>query len=313
MAKAPVKRKQKQKIKQKVKVSQNVKVVIGDIKKRRAPRRAGTKARGPVKPPMTINISNPQASNPYIQFFKDQITKAVKEATTMNQKNEQIEREETKASKLNLLGKLQEEPDDTARQMRLNADITRARIQQAQLEKEKQLKDAISSLKPVSERKIPVTPLRPRQPSPREQLMENIRTTVSPIKEEDEEEEQTDETEMIRELQAQRSRTEQAISKGGAGANDEDEPPVTTPIRIKTGPKPSSFESPSALGNRDEVLSYLKSKTEDELKRELKGKILKDYMKSLGLRTHERNSPNPRPVDEQRQAIIDMVNVYKKY
>jgi len=212
MVKAPVKRKQKQKIKQKVKVSQNVKVVIGDIKKKKAPRRAGAKA-GPVKPSTTINITNPQASNPYINFFKDQITKAVKEATTMNQKNEQIEREETKASKLNLLGKLQQEPDDTARQMRADAAETRARIQQAQAERDKQLRDAMSSLKVVSERKAPKETGRANL-SIQPQMTPSIRFK---------EEEGNDEAEMMREMEAQRERTQQAINKGGAGADDDDD------------------------------------------------------------------------------------------
>jgi hypothetical protein len=219
MVKVPIKRKQKQKIKQKVKVSQNVKVVIGDIRKRKQVRaKAGTKAGASNKPPIILNISNPQPyNNPYMMFFKEQLQNQQPiQANTLREHERLNEKEETKASKAGALHKLDQEPNDVARELRAKAAETRAAIQASKSQQQKSMAELRASLKPVSERKIFETPLRPRQKSLQERLMENIRQDVPLTPSVDE-----TQANITANLQAQQEQLENVMAKRG-GDDDEE-------------------------------------------------------------------------------------------
>lgn len=227
--------KQKQKQKQNVNVKQNVKVVVGDVKRKQVRKATGTKAGASSKPNIVLSISNPQPyNNPYMMFFKDQLQNQQPiQANTLKEQVKQNEREENKASKAGALHKLDQEPNDVARELIRQASETRARIQLSEGERQKSMSELRNSLKPVSERKINATPLRPRQKTQRELLMENIRTSVPPTPSIDE-----TENDIISNLQNQTRDLEFAMSNAPEEDDDEQVEEQQQPYQVTADPIP---------------------------------------------------------------------------
>lgn len=257
MVKAPIKRKQKKVVKQKqkqnVNVKQNVKVVVGDVKKKRAVKSSGTKTGTSAKPPIVLNISNPQPlNNTFMEYFKKQFQNQQPiQANTLAQQVKLNEREETKASKAGLLHNLDKEPDDMARELsRLKIEQVE-RIRQSDSERKEQNKEMQLSI-----RKAP----KPTKPIPTE--FKGLQTQITPIYKIEEPQPSQSQTEMLEALEQQRSQTEMAIDKsGGAGAGEEsggtgtgdeadlDEP--RTPIRKYKDPSnPIKEEKPKRKRGR---------------------------------------------------------------
>lgn len=214
MVKAPVKRKQKQKIKQKVKVSQNVKVVIGEIKKKRAVKSSGSKSSGSAKPPIVLNISQPQQpyNNMFMEYFKKQLQNQQPiQANTLAQQEKINEREETKASKAGALHSLDQEPNDVAREMRRLKIEQVERIRQADSERKEEEKEMKLSI-----RKIP-KPASRRAGALVSEYLPHHTPKVEQSQMRDPEQE------MLQAIEQQRLQAERAIEKqGGAGAEDDE-------------------------------------------------------------------------------------------
>jgi hypothetical protein len=149
MVKRKMKKAIKQKQKQNVNVKQNVKVVVGEIKKKRAVKSSGAKSGAGAKPPIILNISQPQPyNNPYMEYFKNQLqNKEPVKANTLAQYEKLNEREENKASKVGLLHNLDKEPDDVARELRRQKVADIARFQQAEAEKKAESEAISKSIK----------------------------------------------------------------------------------------------------------------------------------------------------------------------
>lgn len=213
MVKAPVKRKQKQKIKQKVKVSQNVKVVIGDVKRKHASKSSGAKSGGSAKPPIVLNISNPQPyNNMFMEYFKKQLQNQQPiQANTLSQQEQMNEREETKASKAGALHSLDQEPNDVAREMRRLKIEQVERIRQADEERKEEEKEMKLSI-----RKIPKSTSRRAGALVSEYLPHHTpKVEQSQMRD--------PEQEMLQAIEQQRLQAERAIEKqGGAGADDDE-------------------------------------------------------------------------------------------
>lgn len=238
MVKRKMKKAIKQKQKQNVNVKQNVKVVVGDalgilrskeIKKKRAIKSSGAKSGAGAKPPIILNISQPHSTampswaqpynNPYMEYFKNQLqNKEPVKANTLAQYEKLNEREENKASKVGLLHNLDKEPDDVARELRREKVAGIARYQVAQAEQKSEAEQVRIRLKPVSQRKIHSTPLRPRNLTPRENLMASIRANVPETPAYN----QVSENQVLRELSNQTSQLEQMIANPYEALDDEE-------------------------------------------------------------------------------------------
>jgi hypothetical protein len=295
---------------QKTKVSQNVKIVIGDTKRKVARK---TSAKPTSKPPMVINVSapQPQLSNPYFQFFKDQLANQAPIKGDLALKEQQ----ETKASKAGLLGKLQQEPDDVQRELVRQAAEMRKQFEEDQQKIKQQQKEFANSLK-SNKKRIPKrkTAFRPLETSEDANPWIGIRPDNN---------ESDAESNMLIAMEEQTAQIERVMpSKGeffpeqeGAGADKvEDTPPAPTLERQRSqrGPKKSDLPTPNPNISQQELLETLSEYDDRALQRKLKGSKLKEYMQALGMRTHEKGKSNPTSVADQRQAIIDRVYLYKR-
>jgi hypothetical protein len=324
-----VKRKQKKvvKQKQKVNVKQNVKVVIGDIKRKRNVKSSGAKPGASAKPPIVLNISNPQPyNNPYMMFFKDQLKNQQPiQANTLTQHERINEREENKASRAGALNRIDQEPNDVAREMNRQADALQARIKQADEGKRAQAQEINQSLKsppPTSGRKKKKTPKRKTR-----LVMEdddpNFFSPLVEAQDETDEDQTENESSILNAIQQQQNAMEAAMMKAGsgagAGAEGQEEAPAVEPsvskqggAGRKRGPIPSDLPTPTPQSTRESLLDTLSQYDERQLQRKLKGKKLNDYIKILGLRTHMRGATNPISAEDQRIAIIGLVYNYKR-
>lgn len=226
MTKAPVKRKQKQKQKQKViqktKVSQNVKIVIGDVKRKQV-RRKTTGSKAGAKPNIVLNVTNPQMSNPYFQYFKEQMmNQQPVQGTTLKQNELLNEIEENKASRVGALHKLDQEPADVARELR--AQAAEGRIWEAKVKQE--LERRKQELQSSIHKQPPQTPI---QQAP---VAQNRRRRVI-IREEQPTEN------MYNALREQTDEIETAINEG-KGEEEDDESPATPR-------QPAQNETPSTV------------------------------------------------------------------
>lgn len=170
--------KQKQKQKQNVNVKQNVKVVVGDamgilrskeIKKKRAVKSSGAKSGAGAKPPIVLNISQPQPyNNPYMMYFKEQLQNQQPiQANTLAQFEKLNEREENKASKVGALHNLDQDPGkDQERELRRQAAERRAQYEQAQAEKKAESKEISGNIQKL--------PKAPKAPKRRLKLLESV-------------------------------------------------------------------------------------------------------------------------------------------
>lgn len=307
VVKKPIKQKQK------VKVSQNVKVIIGDVKRKQVRKVTGQKAGAGAKPPIVLNISNPQPyNNMFMEYFKKQLqNQQPVQANTLNQHERINEQEETKASKAGALSKIDQEPNDQARELRKQAAEQRARFQVAQAEQKGEAQQVRSSLKPVKkdDPRVAATPLRPIAPHPRRLLMSAIEAAVPQTP-------PTMDREMLAELQAQQNSLTNALEKSG-GAGEPVAQPVAQPAAVravgaKRGPKPSDLYTPQEQDTRASLLEMLSGLTESDLDKKLTGTKLKAYMHRLGLANRERGSTNPLPVQAQRIAIMGLIQNYKR-
>ena len=270
MVKAPVKKKQKkvikQKQKQKVKVTQNVKVIVGDVKRKRAVKSSSSKQGASAKPPIVLNISQPQQpyNNMFMEFFKNQLqNQQPVKANTLAEQEKINEREENKASKAGALAKIDQEPDDVARELRRQKVEMLEKIAKTKAGRKNEIEDMRKSLKPVSARKMPATPLRPRQPTPREVLMRSIRENVA-------ETPPAVDSDMLNELRAQQSTLRSAINQAG-GAGEEEGGAEET--KTEVGDWDPRDEQP--LGEND----YLYRKPATYISDELSKKTLADLRK----------------------------------
>lgn len=227
----------------KTNVKQNVKVVVGDVKRKQVRKSSGAKASA--KPPIVLNISNPQPyNNMYMEYFKKQLQNQEPiKATTLAQQEKINEREETKASKAGALHSLDREPNDVNRELIRQAAETRAAIQASKSQDQKSMAELRASLKPVSQRQVASEPLRPRKQTPRENLMASIRASV-PLTPSTSELTQSEETQenIQANLQAQQEQLENVMEQ-----KDEEPrqnipsptPPAQVPKRGRGRPKGS--------------------------------------------------------------------------
>jgi hypothetical protein len=260
MPKRKIKKQLKQKQKQNVKVSQNVKVIIG------AKRKPSSKTSKPTpKPPMVINISNPQSQQPqinntYLEYFKQQLQNQQPiKGSTLRQNEILNEREENKASRAGLLHRLDQEPADVARENRRQAAEGRKTMESARKIRLEEVQEIKSNLKPASNRILSPNPLRPRPTSQRELLMTNITQTpnFAPT-------EARPETQVLDYMQEQQQQLENAMEQAqaeqadrteGAGAVvDEEQPSQNVPKPKKRGRKPYTPEQKRESDERKAML-----------------------------------------------------------
>lgn len=146
MVKKKQKKVVKQKQKQNVNVKQNVKVVVGDVKRKQVRKATGEKASA--KPPMVLNISNPQPlNNAYFEYFKKQLQNQEPiKASSLSQQEKINEREETKASKAGALHRLdQEQGADVQRELNRQGEALQARLRQGEYERKLQEEEMVKS------------------------------------------------------------------------------------------------------------------------------------------------------------------------
>lgn len=317
IVKKPIKQKQKVSSPrgigvQRTKVSQNVKVVIGDVKRKRAVKSAGPK---PVaKPPIVLNISNPQPyNNMFMDYFKQQLKNQQPiKANTLAQQEKINEQEETKAAKAGVLSKNNQEPNDVARELKRQEAAARVRLIQADLERTRQEQEVASSIK---------KPKRTPKRKTRLRLLDDSQDDQeNPFLHLVEQQQQPEEPEnnMLNAMEQQKNQMEEAIGAGGAGEENAYQTPIkpggagAPAPKAKRGPKPSDLPTPQPDKPREDLLDYLSQFDESQLQKKLKGKKLNDYAKVLGLRTHTRGESNPTAADDRRQGIIGLVINYKR-
>lgn len=244
-----VKRKQKKVVKQKqkqnVNVKQNVKVVVGDVKRKQVRKATGAKASA--KPPIVLNISNPQPyNNMYMEYFKKQLQNQQPiKANTLKQNEILNEREENKASKAGALHNLDQEPDDAARENKAQGKILEAIVKQREAMTKAQEKQIASSMKKIKTAKPPKPPKRP------------VRLVL----------EESSENSILSELEQQRSRMEQAITKNeesGAEAEGEESDVRATPVPTFQPP-----QKPASEKQKTEKRRGRKRLTEEEIEARL--------------------------------------------
>lgn len=271
VVKKPIKQKQKQK--QNVNVKQNVKVVIGDVKRKKAVKSSGPKA--PAKPPIVLNISNPQPyNNPYMMYFRDQLQNQQPiQANTLLQHERINEREENKASKAGALHRLDQEPNDVARAMKKQGEALQARLIQAELERKIQEGEMVKSFTkiPKETKKTPKL-TNPQNNPPNRQ----VRLVL----------EETSESSMLSEIEQQRSIMEQAIGKSeaeesGLEAEGERRDVPATPVATYKPPQNPVSEKPTNERRRGrkrltEEVIQARLKEEKILRRERLGMSAED-------------------------------------
>jgi hypothetical protein len=241
---------QKQKQKQNVNVKQNVKVVVGDVKRKQVRKSSGTKSGASAKPPIVLNISNPQPyNNPYMMYFKEQLQNQEPiKANTLAQHEKISEREETKASKAGALHKLDREPNDVAREMKRQGEALQDRLRLAEVERKLQEDNMVKSFKKSpKETKSTPTVTRPQVNPPFYRMVENpqAQTPLTPQQEGEEEL-------LKRELEEQKARLEREMENAtggggdgaGAGGSEGDEEQTITITPKKRGRKKGSKNKP---------------------------------------------------------------------
>jgi hypothetical protein len=245
MGKQP-RRKVKKQVKVKTKVTQNVKVVIGDVKRKQSSKSTGAKAGGSAKPPIVLNISQPQQpyNNMFMEYFKQQLqNQQPVQSNTLAEQTKVNEREENKASRAGALSSIDQEPDDVARALRRLKIDQVERIRQADDERkrgESEMKLSIRKIpKPTNPSARQLTSWYGQQSTPQFKIQESSEsdyaTLIAP---------QRAEQDMLQAIEQQRLQAERAIEKqGGAGADDEgysaeSDIPTTPVTRYKTPQKP---------------------------------------------------------------------------
>lgn len=303
----------KQKQNQKVNVKQNVKVVIGDIKRKRVVRSSGTKSGAPAKPPIILNISNPQPyNNPYMEYFKKQLqNQQPVQANTLSQQVALKEKQETEASKAGALGKLVQEPGaDVQRELRSQAAITRAAMAKSKAQIYQQYDEVAARMKTPKTNKKRTPKRRTVVRSEDDEEDENPFTHLMDTQQEDD-----SQSGMAAAMEQQQTEMESAISsKGGAGAGAEDIPatPVLERASSKRGRPASDLPTPNPDSSSDDVLKELRSYSEEQLQQKLKGiNKVNQYMKLLMLPIRVKGNKQL-SAEEKRQAIIGLVRNFKR-
>jgi len=267
--------KQKQKQKQNVRVNQNVKVVIGDVKRKRAVKSSGTKALA--KPPIVLNISNPQPqNNMFMEYFKQQLQNQQPiHASTLRQNEIINEREENKASRAGALHNLDQEPDDVARELRRQRVEGIERFQQAQAEQKNREREMQGSIRKIPKQTQSTPKMMNTQKTPEHYFMPTNKFELLKEEETDEQEQVeipariTPESMMLREMEQQRSRNEREIDKSGGAGMEEEETMTIIPKKRrgrKSGSKNKTPEQKEAKRKEQEEKRLAKEEKRQEKK-----------------------------------------------
>lgn len=322
--------------KQKVKVSQNVKVIVGDVRKKRAAPKQPQKPQLKNPTNISLNIVNPynipNVINPqsYLQYQAHE-AKEVREnhqkiydSLLRQQENRPVQQQQQQyyqPEKINWGNVIREEPKaeksyaDLERQNaqfvsdRPTGQIASSWLQQAranlaqQKQYEEQLKQDSETSSYSSLNSIPLqNAYQALYQGQLESDMEDDDSSIPPLPSLIQDQE-TQTTPRVEDYQ-------NALQQGGAGAGAEDTP---KPKRGPKGPR-STLDTPQGEEAYTDIYQKLSGFSDNELrKKQLTGNKLLQYAEQLGLDVYYPGTKKRIPAKELKETIIDLLHINRNY